>query len=72
MSIPHSYLTTIEAAKLLRISPQTLERRRCEGTGPKFCKAGPGLRARVLYSEADLQDWLKSFTFSATSQYQID
>ena len=58
------FLTQNEAAELLRISPRTLERHRVAGTGPRFVKAG----RRVLYSQADLEDWTAANTFSSTSE----
>lgn len=63
------FLTTPEAATLLRLSPRTLERFRVEGTGPRFTKAGPGKRARVLYREEDLEAWLQGFDYGSTSEY---
>jgi hypothetical protein len=63
-----SLLTTIEAAKYLRLSPRTLERLRVQGDGPRFMKAGRGLRARVLYAPGDLQGWI-SRTYGSTSEY---
>ena len=65
----HTFLTTNEAAHFLRLSGRTLERFRVEGTGPRYTKAGPGVRARVLYRRSDLEDWLKSFEYESTSQY---
>jgi len=62
-------LMTNEAADFLRLSARTLERMRVEGTGPRFLKAGPGLRARVLYRQTDLEDWLASYSFASTSEY---
>ena len=61
--------TTPEAAKLVRLSPRTLERMRVDGSGPKYFKAGPGKRARVLYLESDVLARLASFSFQSTSQY---
>lgn len=61
-------LTTIEAAAFLRLSPRTLERFRVQGTGPKYMKAGPGKRARVLYAPGDLSNWV-SRKFCSTSEY---
>lgn len=70
--MPHTnqpiLLTTIEAAKYLRLSPRTLERLRVQGDGPRFMKAGRGLRARVLYTPSDLHDWI-SRTYGSTSEY---
>lgn len=63
------FLNTVDAAKFLCLSPRTLERMRIEGGGPKFCKAGPGKRSRVLYRYQDLIDWLTPRSFDNTSQY---
>jgi hypothetical protein len=65
----HALLTTAEAAHLLRLSDRTLERFRVEGTGPRYVKAGPGNRARVLYRKDDLEAWLDGFRFRSTSEY---
>jgi predicted DNA-binding transcriptional regulator AlpA len=43
---------------------RTQERRRYEGTGPKFVKAG----RRVLYKRSDIEDWFAANTFSSTSE----
>ena len=58
------YLIQEEAAKLLRLSPRTLERQRLDGTGPKFVKLG----RRVLYRASDLEAWLQNRTFQSTSE----
>ena len=47
------FLTTDEAAALLRLSPRTLEKHRVLGGGPRFRKFG----ARVVYAMADLRTW---------------
>lgn len=69
MSEPKQFLTTTEAAEVLRLSPRTLERFRVEGTGPKYLKAGGGKRARVLYDPKELRQWLAAFTYGSTSEY---
>jgi hypothetical protein len=61
-------LTTEDAARILRLSPRTLEGFRVRGTGPRFIKAGPGLRARVLYHPQDISTWVQQ-RFSSTSEY---
>jgi hypothetical protein len=66
---PAGYLTTVEAADFVRLSPRTLERLRVQGTGPRYIKAGRGKRAKVLYRVADLQEWLEATTFQSTSDY---
>jgi hypothetical protein len=63
------YLTTSEAARFVRLSPRTLERLRVQGTGPRYIKAGPGKRAKVLYRPADLREWLEATTFQSTAEY---
>jgi hypothetical protein len=63
------FLNTIDAAKILQLSPRTLERMRVEGGGSPFLKAGPGKRSRVLYRYKDLIDWLSQRSFDNTSQY---
>lgn len=60
-------LTTAEAAKLLRISPRTLERYRVCGTEPVYFKAGPGVRSRVLYDLKSLKAWIRQY--KSTSEY---
>ena len=64
-----AYLTADEAADHLRVSAKTLERWRVEGSGPRFFKAGPGLRSRVLYRQSDLEKWVEGFCYSSTSEY---
>ena len=63
-------LTTSEAAKIVRLSPRTLERLRVSGEGPRYIKAGPGKRAKVLYRETDLAAWLEQFSYGSTSEYR--
>jgi hypothetical protein len=57
-------LDTSEAARVLRLSPRTLERLRVSGAGPRFVRAG--LR-RVLYRDCDLETWLADRVVSSTS-----
>lgn len=47
------FLTTREAAALLRLMPNTLEKMRVYGGGPVFRKHG----RNVLYRRADLDAW---------------
>lgn len=69
---PHNepLLTTKEAARFLRLSHRTLEGFRVRGIGPRFIKAGPGLRSRVLYHPADIRVWVER-RFSSTSEYGV-
>jgi predicted DNA-binding transcriptional regulator AlpA len=56
-------LTQSETAELLRLSERTLERWRVVGSGPVFCKLGK----RVLYRQADLDEWIASHLCASTS-----
>ena len=47
------YLKTPDAAVHLGLSPRTLEKHRCYGTGPRFRKLG----GRIVYAIADLDAW---------------
>jgi predicted DNA-binding transcriptional regulator AlpA len=57
-------LTQREAADLLRLSGRTLERLRVTGTGPVYVKAN----RRVLYREADLEEWIAKRVVGSTSE----
>ena len=52
-STPSDLLTTLEAARYLRLSHRTLERYRVTGEGPIYRKLG----SRVLYRRSDLDAW---------------
>jgi excisionase family DNA binding protein len=57
-------LTTVEAARYVRLGKPTLERFRLTGEGPKFCKLGGAVRYRRL----DLDRWLDSRLIRSTSE----
>ena len=61
-SVP-AYLTTAEAAQLLRLSPRTLEKHRLYGTGPEYRKIG----GRVIYAATDIVAWAESGAKQSTS-----
>ena len=58
------FVRTAEAARLLDLSPRTLEKHRCDGTGPVYHKLG----GRVVYSIADLQAWIPEAASQSTSK----
>lgn len=58
------YLTQIEVAALLRLSPRTLERHRLAGTGPAYVKLG----RRVVYKREVVEAWAAANTFTSTSE----
>jgi predicted DNA-binding transcriptional regulator AlpA len=59
------YLRTPEAARYLGIGQSTLERKRVDGTGPKFRTLGSKI---VTYSIADLDAWAGENVRTSTSE----
>lgn len=57
------YVTTPDAAIHLGLSPRTLEKHRCYGTGPTYRKLG----GRVVYAIDDLEMWAELGTRRSTS-----
>lgn len=62
-SIKPRYVTTPDAATQLGLSPRTLEKHRCYGTGPTYRKLG----GRVVYAIDDLEAWAELGTRRSTS-----
>ena len=60
---PH-FVRTPEAARLLGLSPRTLEKHRCDGTGPVYHKLG----GRVVYTIADLEAWIDACARQSTAE----
>lgn len=58
------FVRTEEAAQLLDLSPRTLEKHRCGGTGPVYRKLG----GRVVYTIADLRAWIEGSARQSTSE----
>jgi hypothetical protein len=56
-------LDTPAAARLVGVSPRTLEKHRIYGTGPNYSKVG----GRVFYAIGDLTEWAKRGARHATS-----
>ncbi len=57
------FVRTPEAARLLDLSPRTLEKHRCDGTGPIFHKLG----GRVVYAVSELQAWVEACARQSTA-----
>ncbi len=62
-TIPSRYLTNIEAAAFLTLSPKTLNKLRVIGGGPRYRKLG----RRVAYKLADLEEWATRRVCETTS-----
>lgn len=58
------FLTTAEAADLLRLAPQTLNKWRCIGGGPSYLKIG----GRVVYDRGALIEWARATRREHTGQ----
>ncbi|RJE84216.1 helix-turn-helix transcriptional regulator [Paracoccus onubensis] len=61
------FVRTSEAARLLDLSPRTLEKHRCDGTGPVYRKLG----GRVVYTVADLRAWIEGAARQSTSEMAV-
>ena len=57
------FLTEREAATFLRLSARTMQRRRRDGTGPKFVRMG----ARIRYRVRDVAEWTNANTHARTN-----
>jgi hypothetical protein len=64
----HNYLTAVEAARFLRLSPVTLSRWRLNGYGPSWTKMGP---KRVCYSLAELKAFASGQRRNSTSERSL-
>jgi hypothetical protein len=58
-------VTEAEAARVLRLSPRTLQRMRLEGGGPGFVKL---TERRIGYPVASLESWVAERTVRSTSE----
>jgi predicted DNA-binding transcriptional regulator AlpA len=61
-------MTCSETADFLRLHESTLERMRGNGSGPPFIKLGPGKKAPVRYSRADVVAWIEKQRRNSTSE----
>lgn len=59
------YLRTPDAAKYLGIGQSTLERKRVDGSGPKYRQLGARI---VTYAVQDLDAWASEQVLSSTSE----
>ena len=59
------YLRTPDAAKYLGIGQSTLERKRVDGSGPKYRQLGTRI---VTYAVQDLDAWASEQVLSSTSE----
>ena len=66
MEKQNEWLTTIEAAEQLRISPRTLNNARSTGTGIviNFHKIG----SRIFYEKSDVDNYIKRHTYRHTGE----
>jgi hypothetical protein len=60
--LPDGRMTPEQASIYLGLSVQTLAKKRCNGSGPKFVKRG-----RIFYYREDLDEWLRSARVSSNA-----
>jgi len=59
------YFTVKEVARMLRVVPGTLQKKRINKTGPKYIKTG---RRSILYPAKDLMQYMKEHHYFSTSE----
>ncbi len=64
----HDLLNEREVATLLRISPATLNRWRCERVGPDFLRVS---RRAIRYRRSDLERWLEARHVSVSGSRRL-
>ena len=64
---PDDLLTTTQLARVLQLSPRTIEEWRLSGRGPRYARAGG---RRVLYRWGDVLAWLEQKTAFSTTEEQ--
>ena len=62
--MPETWIDTAEAAIYSRHAESTLEKLRCSGGGPRFCKRG----RKILYRLSDIDAWLSETMVNSTSE----
>ena len=63
-----AYLRTPDAAKYLGVGQSTLERKRIDGSGPKFRVLGAKI---ITYAVTDLDAWAGQQVLSSTSEKAV-
>jgi excisionase family DNA binding protein len=66
MAVEQEYLNTREVAKILAVSPRTIEKWRVTGEGPRFYRLGRVPR----YSRDDIRSWVESRGYRSTTEYR--
>jgi predicted DNA-binding transcriptional regulator AlpA len=64
---PETLLSEGQTCDLTDLAPRTLQRKRLDGTGPRFVKLG----RRVLYRRADVLAWIAANTHASTSAVTV-
>ena len=59
------HFTVKEAARILRVVPGTLQKKRVNKTGPKYIKTG---HRSVVYTAKDLMEYMKERHYFSTSE----
>ncbi len=61
-------MTSPDAARFLKLEPQTLRSWRVQGRGPRYIRIAG---TRVAYRRSELEQWLEDRTFQSTAEEGI-
>lgn len=53
------FMTSVEVAQMLKMSPRTLEKMRLESRGPKYYRLGENGKSKVLYLYDEVIEWVR-------------
>lgn len=53
------FLTPVEVAQMIRMTPRSFEVMRLDGRGPPYMRLGKGGRAKVIYNLNDVLAWIE-------------
>jgi predicted DNA-binding transcriptional regulator AlpA len=67
VSDPDMLLSEAETCALTGLADRTLQRKRLDGTGPKFVKLG----RRILYRRRNVLAWIEANTYDSTSAVTV-
>lgn len=55
------FLTSVQVADMLKVTPRTMENMRLENRGPRYIRLGREGVAKVVYDLRDVEAWLNKF-----------
>ena len=55
------FMTSLEVAEMLKMSPRSIEKMRLDGRGPRYLRLGVNGKAKVIYELDEVLRWLDRF-----------